>query len=140
MRAIRTEAEIDAPPSRVWSLIADTRRWGEWSDVMKCLDADLAVGTRGKLTIEVKGRELNVPVQIQRVDAERELRWGGGLPGLVRASHFLRLEPLAGERTRLVHGERFEGPLVRVLWPVLSRDLEARYQRFCRSLKAAAES
>jgi len=70
-----------------------------------------------------------------------ELRWLGRVlfPGVFDGEHAFILEPLGGERVRLVHEETFRGLLV----PVFRRSLEPRtragFEAMNRALKDRVE-
>lgn len=53
MRIFSAEIEIAAPPSRVWDVLSDVERWGEWTPTIGAAvplgDAPLRVGSRVRL-------------------------------------------------------------------------------------------
>lgn len=51
-RRVVISRRIDAPPSRVWKLLVDTRRWTEWGPSISAIDADhvrIEEGTNGQI-------------------------------------------------------------------------------------------
>ena len=54
---------------------------------------------------------------------KQELRWLGHLivPGVFDGEHFFQCHALGPERTRFVHGENFQGVLVRFVGDTLTR-------------------
>lgn len=132
---------IAAPAADVWLHLVDFERHGEWSTTF-ALDGRAKVGERGRVRFRVFGMSLSYPISLVTVDQARELRWQGGPGGLIRGSHYFRLEPAgpAGDRTRFVHGEDFSGVAVPLLWPVLLRVIGSAYEGFNRELKQRVES
>ena len=73
-----------------------------------------------------------------RVEENRELTWGGGIPGIFWGEHVLLIEPIHRDRTRLVHNEDFSGFAVRFA-DLPPQVLTQGYQAMNRALKARAE-
>jgi hypothetical protein len=112
MREVRTSLEIAAPPDAVWRQLLDKARWARFSDLG---DRDPHRPIAPDLTFTFGLRLLGlwalpITVRVIRFVPDRELCWVGRFPGF-RGEHYFLLEPVAPGRTRLVHGERFSGPL-----------------------------
>jgi hypothetical protein len=119
--SIATAVEIDAPPARVWEVLADLPAYSEWNPFIVEAAGKLAVGETLSLRMALPGRDpVTIEPRLLVVEPERELRWKGQLflPGLFDGEHAFRLTALEGGRTRLDHSERFAGallPLARLL-------------------------
>ena len=74
-------------------------------------------------------------------EPDRELRWKGQLvvPGLFDGEHTFRIEPLDGQRSRFVHGERFTGILVSLVKGVLA-NTEQGFEQMNAALKQRVEA
>ncbi len=128
---IRTEVELDATPDEVWNLLSDVSSWREWSKVFSFLRPNARPGGFAVLLASVGGPlPAALPVRFDVFDTRREIRWHGGTRLAAHGSHYLQLEPLPGERTRLVHGEVFSGPLIKAGWPLLGNKLPGAYHAF----------
>ena len=139
MITYETETTIDAPPSEVWKHLTDFDRHGEWSEHFK-LQGRPVVGERGRLEFSLLGRSQRVPVAIETVEKERELRWHGGPKGLVSGSHFFILESIdGGKRTHFRHGETFSGIIAPIVWAFLKAQLGPSYTGFNDDLKRRVE-
>lgn len=142
MKEIRTSVEIDAPPERVWAVLVDTERWGEWNPFADRVVGELAVGERIEVHLLAGpgGRASTIRPDVTAVAPGRELRWVGGLlqPVVLRGEHSFVLEPVAEARTRLLHGESFTGVLPVLLGPLLLR-MAPSYQAMNDALKARVE-
>jgi len=122
MPTYETEIVIDAPPAEVWKHLIDVRQHDTWSRHFR-LRGEPIVGGAARIEFKLFGVRARVPVTVQKVDAERELRWHGGPKGVAFGSHFFILEPLdGGERTRLRHGEDFSGILASLIVRLLAAE------------------
>ncbi|HWA76197.1 MAG TPA: SRPBCC domain-containing protein [Polyangiaceae bacterium] len=117
---IRTEIEIAAPPSEVWRVLLDFRRYPEWNPFIVELKGEAKTGAALDLTISLpnSNSERVVRAQLLKCQPEDELRWLGHwwMKGLFDGEHFVRLETRGGG-TRVVQGEDFSGVLLRFLMP-----------------------
>jgi hypothetical protein len=73
-------------------------------------------------------------------EPERELRWTGRLvlPGLFDGEHRFRIVPIDGQRSRIVHGERFTGILVGFVKGTLGKT-EAGFEQMNAALEQRIE-
>ena len=139
---IRHEIEIDAPPSAVWAVLADTARYPDWNPFVRRLDGELRAGTELEVRIAPPGgRAMTFKPTVLVARPEQELRWLGRLlvRGLFDGEHSFRLEPLAGDRTRFVQEERFRGILVRLLARTLGKT-RLGFEQMNRALQAEVEA
>jgi hypothetical protein len=112
---ISTTLEIEAPASRVWSVLVDLPAYAEWNPFVVEASGMVAVGETLSLRMALPGREpMTIEPRLLVVQPERELRWKGRLflPGLFDGEHVFVLTGLSDERTRLDHYERFGGLLL----------------------------
>ncbi len=135
----QTNVRIEAPIATVWRVLMDVVAYPDWNPAVM-FHAPPTLGRRVRMTIRLFRRQLTVPVIILAVEPERELCWRGGAPGLMTGTHYFKLEPAGDTATLVVHGERFEGLGVPLLWPFLSRELYAFYERINEVLKSRCES
>ena len=139
---IERAIEIDASPTTVWSVLADTDAYPDWNPFMTKLAGDFTVGATLEVRIEPpNAKPMTFKPTVLAVEPERELRWLGKfiLPGLVDGEHSLRLEPLAEGRSRFIQTEGFSGLLVRPLRSMLGKT-ELGFEQMNAALKARAES
>ena len=82
---------------------------------------------------------LPIRARVTRVDPQRELRWLGGIRGILLGERYFLVRPHGGG-TRLVHGEHFSGVLGRafIRGGVAAR-IEAAYQATNRALQSVVE-
>ncbi|HMK88328.1 MAG TPA: SRPBCC domain-containing protein [Methylocystis sp.] len=118
MIRIETRMEIDAAPSRIWSILTDFSAYPEWNPFIVSLTGRPLVGERVVARIAPSGSPAMTfrPVLLA-VEPERELRWLGTLLSarLFAGEHRFQLEPLAQGKTSFTHGECFNGLLAPLL-------------------------
>jgi len=138
----RTRIVIAAPPTAVWEALSDVRNHGRWNPAVRLSPwrgEPLRAGRRAWLSLKLFKVPLIVPVLVEVAEPDRELRWAGGPWGLLRGRHYFELRELDGA-TELIHGERFEGLLLPLLWPLLAGELDRLYRSINEALAAHLES
>lgn len=131
MIEIETQVEIDAEPSKVWSVLTDFDSMPSWNPFIRSIAGLARKGNRLKVKLEPPGQsEMTFSPIVLSATPNCELRWKGIVlhPWLFAGEHFFRLENVAGGGTRLIQGEQFTG----VLAPLLMRGrmLEATREGF----------
>lgn len=142
---ISTEILIDAPPVRVWAVLADFAAYAAWNPFMPEIYGMLQAGTRLRVRIVPPGSSgMTFRPRLLTVTPEKELRWRGHLlvPGLFDGEHRFLLEPAdGGQRTLLRHGESFSGLLLPVIFSARAQAAtRAGFEAMNAALKRRAES
>lgn len=144
--AVRIEAscDIDAPIDRVWSILADLARYGEWNPFTPRVDATLRVGEPVVLHVAMRpGKKLLVQREMCTANdpAARELAWGTTLGArfLLRANRVQRLTELPTGGTRYWTADTFAGALVPIVMALYRADIQRGFDETARALKARAE-
>ena len=144
MREVQASIDVAATPDRVWDVITSFREYDEWNPVITRMRATLTVGAPVSFVLSIAGRKLKIRAQVLVVQHGRELCWFGPrgrvLGAIFRGEHYLRVEPAGTKASRLVHGERFSGFSLPLLWEKVRRECEPAYAEMNRALKARAES
>jgi hypothetical protein len=144
MHEIVTELHIPATPDRVFEVMRDLAAWPTWNPNVARIDGRGAVGERLALYLS-RGpgkRSIRVAATITRFDPGFGVEWRGGFPGvpaLLDIHHYFRIEP-DGEGTRFIHGERFEGLLARIFWPLIEPQVSPNYEKTNQGLLRAVTS
>lgn len=139
---LRTEIEIDAPPSLVWAILVDGDRYHEWNPFITTLEGALEPGNRLKVVVSPPdSSDFRFRPTVLVADAPVQIRWRGKVlfTFLFAGEHFFELSELPGQRTRVTHGEQFSGLFVRLL----GKQLTATARGFVymnQALKRRAES
>ncbi len=98
MKTFSTSCSIDAPSTKVWSVLTDLQAWPKWNTTVPKVEGTVALGNR--ITVYTKaspGRAF--PVKVASLNAPREMVWVGGTP-------LARAEPLrqAAQGWSAAHG------------------------------------
>lgn len=139
---IRSEAvEIEAPIDRVWSILVDFERYGEWNPFTTRVDGDPEVGAPVDLHVTLGSLRVVQPERIEAVEGPQLLAWGMrmGHRLLLSARRDQHLEPLGATRCRYHTTDALRGlhtPLVVLLF---GRLIRRGFNDMARALKARAE-
>lgn len=133
--------EIDAPAARVWNVLCDLTRYGEWHPQIRAAKGDIAVGRKVEFSMAPAGRRaFTIRPLVTQADHSAELRLLGRLPGLFSGEHRFLLTPVgSGDATRVEQSERYQGLVV----PLIGKTIRATCDEFehaNRALKARVES
>jgi hypothetical protein len=142
MQVLDASIEIDAPSERVWGVLTDTARYGEWNPFVTGIAGELREGADIKVTIRAPERKaVTFAARVTRLDPGRQLRWRGRwlLPGLFDGDHALTVETLGEGRARFRTREQVTGLLLPLLGKAM-RQSQAGFEELCKAVKARAES
>lgn len=140
MKEIRSEIEIHASIDRVWSILIDFRRYGEWNPFIYHVSGEPRVGEKIRISLRTpSGKERTYEPVITRLETGRELRWSGKSAFLAGDHVFLLEQPDVGN-TKLVQLEIFRGLLSGFFGAGTENDISAGFGQMNKALKARAES
>jgi hypothetical protein len=114
-----------------------------WNPFVRSISGIPNVGERLTVVIQpVGGKAMTFHPMILVVAPAQELRWLGRLlcPGIFDGEHYFRIVPLASDRARFEHGERFSGVLVPLAKSSLAGGTKAGFVAMNEALKTRAES
>lgn len=140
MPSIHTTELIDAPPDRVWQILADLSSYPDWNPFIIEASGELREGEKLVLRMQPPGgKAMNFRPTVLKADRGQELRWLGrlGFRGIFDGEHYFRLTPEGGG-TRLDQGEEFTGLLPRFMGKVLSQT-ERGFEALNAALRKRAE-
>lgn len=142
-KAIDTEMEIHASPEKVWNLLTDFGRYGEWNPFIVRVDGKAAPASRLAVTIRpplVDRMDFNLV--LKELKAPREMIWTGQtlLPGMLDGEHYFRIVRVDGDRVVFSQGERYRGALLYLAWPVLKWSIPGSFNAMNAALRRKAES
>jgi carbon monoxide dehydrogenase subunit G len=111
--AVVAEIEVAAPPDRVYELMMDPRRLGEWvtihRDVPDPPRPPLSQGDSFEQKLALAGKSFTVRWRVTRAEPPRAADWHGSGPAGATARVAYRLEQ-AGEGTRVRYESEFDLP------------------------------
>src|SRR5213592_5124680 len=95
MSEVSASIDIDAPPERVWEVVMDPRRLGEWVTIHRRLHAassdNPSQGDEMVQTLHLRGVNFKVAWELESVDRPRHARWRGRGPARSHAETEYRL-------------------------------------------------
>ena len=141
-RVIEDRIEIDAPIGAVWRVLAAIDQWHEWNPVYVRASGEMREGAAIRLTILLPGakpQDSNATVVVVLPDEALRI-YGGALGGLVRATRYFQLQPIADGRTLLVSGEVFGGLAGPLLARLIGGRIKAAIVAVGAALKTRSES
>ena len=139
------EIEIAAPPERVYDLIADAGRLGEWVTIHQHVEgeaqAELKKGAQLTQCLKLAGKRFKVRWKVVEAKRPHRLAWDGKGPVRSRARVVNELTPTKAG-TRFSYTNEFElpgGPLGRMAGPVVNRATGGELEESLQRLKALLE-
>ena len=134
--------DIDAPVERVWEVLTDFGRYGEWNPFTTRVDANLEVGAAVELHVVLGPLRVRQTVRIETVEPPLSLVWGMsmGASWLLSARREQRLEPLGESRCRYLTTDAFHGPLTLPVALVWAGAIRRGFNAMAEALKARAET
>jgi carbon monoxide dehydrogenase subunit G len=84
MSTVSAKIDIDAPIERVWEIVMDPQRLGDWvtihKSVSKVSDSPMHAGSTMDQSMHVRGLTFKVHWTLMSVDSPRHAEWEGGGP------------------------------------------------------------
>lgn len=143
LQEIKTEIEISAPPSKVWSIITDINNWKEWSPIIKDSYGTASVGSELTITMTDKEEGKEGPKYnpiIAELNEPHYFRWRAHmLAGFIFTNDkILELEETSSG-TRLTHTESFKGLLAPIFCGQMENNVPPMLNSMNKALKELAE-
>jgi len=115
MRSYQATSLIQAPPERVWAVLADLATWPSWDSGVTSVDGRLALGAKVSITVEANpGRAF--PVKVVTLSEPDQMVFRGGMPlGLLTGERTYTLER-QGTATHFTMREQYTGPLAGMIF------------------------
>ena len=133
--------EIEAPIERVWEVLVDFGRYGEWNPFTTRVDTDSRVGSPVDLHVTLGPLRVKQRERIEVVDPPHRLAWSTktGHRLLLSARREQRLEALGEGRCRYVTNDAFKGPLTPLVVLLFGRLIRGGFNDMAVALKRRAE-
>jgi uncharacterized protein YndB with AHSA1/START domain len=146
MASVQTSIDIDAPPQRVWDVVTDLERLGEWVSIHRDFPedppAEVNKDTSFHQTLAVAGTPFSVEWTATEVDSPQKLSWKGTGPAGTSARTTYSLAAENGG-TRFSYENEFElpgGQVGEAAAGVVAGQAEREANDSLARLKAIAES
>lgn len=132
--------EINACADDVWRVLTDFDDYPHWNPMIVGLDGITDEGRKLRFTVrQLSGKRITLSAVFMKIEAPTELRWGGGMPGLLYGEHYFVIEPEGEDRCKLHHGEDWSGMLMPLLWWWLEPRGKPLYPAMSEALKERVE-
>ena len=143
MQQVKTEIDISAPPSKVWSIITDINKWREWSPIINASQGESSIGS--KLTITMMSKEEGKdgpkynPV-ITELKEPNYFHWRAHMVSefVFTNEKIFKLEETA-TGTHLTHIETFKGLMAPLMSWSMERNVPPMLDSMNKALKELAE-
>ena len=134
--------EIEAPAARVWDILVDFERYGEWNPFTTRVEAGLEIGSPVMLHVRLGRLKRRQPERIEAVEPPHLLAWGTtmGHPVLLSALREQRVEPLSETRCRYLTTDATSGLLTPLVALLFGRLIRQGFNDMAAALKARAEA
>ncbi len=137
MQIIKTEIEISAPPSKVWSIIIDINKWQKWSPIINASQGDASVGSVLSITMIGKEEGKDGPKYspiIIKLDEPSYFHWRAHmLAGFIFTNDKIFELKETSSGTKVIHTETFKG----ILTPLFHRQMEKGVTPMLNSMNSA---
>lgn len=141
MKTLRTEIIIKASREKVWDILTNFEKYGDWNPFIREIKGELKLGERLSTTMELDGSKQTFKPVVVRNDSEEAFEWRGSMPlGMFIGQHYFHLEDLGNEQTKLIHGENFSGWLSGFIMKKIGESTHANFLAMNRALKERAEN
>src|SRR5260370_19260101 len=112
MRTVATAIDVNAPPAEVGGVLGALSGYPEWNPVFREAVGTVAVGNTLTMKAYLPGRRpMSIKVKVVSADPGKEIRWTGGMTGLISGDHSFVLSAIDGGGTHVDHREVFSGLL-----------------------------
>ncbi len=140
-KCVRAEVEIDAPIDRVWKILTDTSRYGDWNPFTPRVDTTLRIGDPIHLQVRLRGERLMHRVETVTRNQPYTLGWEMkmGTRSLLYAERVQVLTPLGKERTHYMTEDCFTGWLRPLVLGLFGHSMQRGFLDCGLGLKKASE-
>ena len=134
--------EIEAPAERVWDILVDFERYGEWNPFTTRVEASLEIGSPVMLHVRLGRLKRKQPERIETVEPPHLLAWGTtmGHPVLLSALREQRVEALSETRCRYLTTDATSGLLTPLVALLFGRLIRQGFNDMAAALKTRAEA
>ncbi len=125
---LRTSVVVEAPPERIWPLLADLEEQPAWMTDLRAVRVEtpgpVGIGTRAVGTVRIAGITVSDPIEVTAF--EPPTRFAIEHRGRFRGSGLLRVEALDGGASLIIWDEVLWAPFLPRVWWLLARPLLRR--------------
>ncbi|MCE5290807.1 MAG: SRPBCC family protein [Nocardiaceae bacterium] len=137
MATVKATANFDVTPDKVWAVVSDLPRWGEWLAIHRAWQGEVPVPISAGAVATANASVMNMPIAIEWTVAEAAAPLALAMSGKTRAGILLSLQldlvPV-DDRTRLdieivINGGMIDSPMGGIFRKSLTGSLAKSTQR-----------
>jgi hypothetical protein len=138
---LRVETVIEAPPERVWGVLADFAQWDHWNPTLLHPNGPPVPGTEVRMKLQLGRVKVPMRQQIREVAPPHRLVWRSRqpVPQALDVERHFDIEPVDGQRSRLVQSEITTGWLAGIEVALLGGAIKRGYENMARALAERVE-
>jgi hypothetical protein len=130
------EFTLNVPAEKAWALLEDFDNYSSWNSAITFKEK-LVVGKTVIMKVSLAGRKIKTPIKVLALKKNQELRWQGGIKGLITGEHYFLIEKINEKSCKMIQGEKFSGVLMPIMWPLLKNNLNTLYEQTNEDIKKA---
>jgi hypothetical protein len=141
MKNLQTEITINASADKVWSILTDFPKFPQWNPFILKIEGKPEVGATLRVELN-NGKGISVfKPKVLTLDKDKKFEWLGSLPipGLFNGQHYFKIEPLAANQVKFIHGENFSGLLAGIILKQIGEQTKKGFTSMNEALKKRAE-
>jgi hypothetical protein len=115
----RASRLLAVPPAVAFDCLADHDSWARWMPALfrPVGEAVGRLSEGARMRVKISGVPLPISLRVTVLHASRELRWVGGVPGVLFAEHRFTFEPKGEDSVEVRSEEEWFGFLAALLRP-----------------------
>lgn len=134
-----TSIEINANPSKVWSIFTDTSKYSQWNPFIKTIWGKFALGERFfEIGYVADHIYMPFPMTVKVYRENKELTYEGSLPGFF-GHHVYSFQEISEGKTVFSHAASFSGFFVQKSKDHIKKDVKRVHGEMNLALKNRAE-
>lgn len=140
--SVQASSIINAPLERVWSVLVDIERYGEWNTFVPSMQSSFQVGSLLTMRVQMRrGLQVKSVETITAIEPQRLLSWKTRYPHwLLQGDRYQVVTAIDANTTQYWTRESFTGILTPLLKALLGTDLQRGFDAVAQNLKERAEA
>lgn len=126
-KEVYTEVIINKSKEDIWKAILNTKLYPEWSEFLAISNTKIEKDKPIHIKVRQKNKDpMSFKPIVTSLQKEKLFKWKGniiGLDFLFRGVHYFELKEISKNQTLLIHGEKFSGLLLPLIWDDLSKTI-----------------
>ena len=141
MKNLHTEITINAPAEKVWNILTNFEKFGEWNPFILSIEGKQEIGAQLKVVLKNGNGTSVFKPKVLILEKNKAFEWLGSLPipGLFNGQHHFKLEKISEHQINFIHGEQFSGLLAGIIMKQIGEATQQSFMAMNKALKERAE-